>query len=79
MWSLRMNLLKTPNARQCLWQIFPEGWRVLDIGPDTVAAYSQIVSEAGTVVWNGPMGVFEMAPFAEGTFALARALADSSG
>ena len=56
----------------------PEGWRILDIGPDTVAAYSQIVSEAGTVVWNGPMGVFEMAPFAEGTFALARALADSS-
>lgn len=56
----------------------PDGWRILDIGPDTVIAYSQIVAEAGTVVWNGPMGVFEMAPFAVGTFALARALADSA-
>ncbi|KAA3642304.1 MAG: phosphoglycerate kinase [Chloroflexi bacterium] len=56
----------------------PDGWRILDVGPETVAAYSQIVSESGTVAWNGPMGVFEMAPFAEGTFALARALADSS-
>ena len=56
----------------------PTGWRILDIGPETVAAYSQVIAEAGTVVWNGPMGVFEMTPFAEGTFGLANALARSS-
>lgn len=55
------------------------GWRVLDIGPQTVALYAEKVKAAGTVVWNGPMGVFELPPFAEGTFALARAMAESKG
>jgi phosphoglycerate kinase len=55
----------------------PAGWRVLDIGPESIRAFSAEIDGAGTVVWNGPMGVFEMKPFAEGTFALARALADS--
>ena len=54
----------------------PEGWRILDIGPDTVKTYTGMLQDAKTVVWNGPMGVFEMAPFAEGTFAIARALAN---
>jgi phosphoglycerate kinase len=54
------------------------GWRVLDIGPETARLFSDKVAGAGTVVWNGPMGVFELAPFAEGTFAVARALADSN-
>jgi phosphoglycerate kinase len=53
------------------------GWRVLDIGPKTVSLFAGKVQGAGTVVWNGPMGVFEMAPFAEGTFGVARALAES--
>jgi phosphoglycerate kinase len=57
----------------------PAGWRILDVGPKTVAAYSEAVREAQTVVWNGPMGVFEMAPFAKGTFGLAKAVAESSG
>lgn len=55
----------------------PAGWRVLDIGPESVAAFSKVVAEAGTVVWNGPMGVFEMKPFAVGTFELAKAVANS--
>lgn len=55
----------------------PEGWRIMDIGPQTVAAYSKLISDAGTVVWNGPMGVFEFPRFAEGTFGVARAVADS--
>ena len=55
----------------------PDGWRILDIGPDTVVKYSAAVSKAGTVVWNGPMGVFEMPNFAKGTFAVAQAIADS--
>ncbi|MEA3351550.1 MAG: phosphoglycerate kinase [Chloroflexota bacterium] len=55
----------------------PAGWRILDIGPDTIAGYANIVAEAGTVVWNGPMGVFEFPRFAAGTFGLARAVAES--
>ena len=54
-----------------------DGWMGLDIGPKTMAAYAEAVKNAGTVVWNGPMGVFEMAPFAKGTIAVAQAIADS--
>ncbi len=54
----------------------PEGWRILDIGPQTVSAFIEALRGAKTVVWNGPMGVFEFPRFAEGTFAMARALAD---
>jgi len=55
----------------------PAGWRIMDIGPKTVAAYSKALHGAGTVVWNGPMGVFEFPTFAEGTFGVAKAVADS--
>ena len=50
---------------------------ILDIGPKSRAELAGIVAEAGTIVWNGPVGVFEMAPFAKGTEALARAIAAS--
>lgn len=56
----------------------PAGWRVLDIGPKTVEAFNAVVADAGTVVWNGPMGVFEFPKFAVGTFAVAKAVAESS-
>jgi phosphoglycerate kinase len=55
----------------------PDGWRVLDVGPETVANYAKVIAEAGTVVWNGPMGVFEFPEFAKGTFGLAHAVAGS--
>jgi phosphoglycerate kinase len=55
----------------------PEGWRILDIGPETIKAFGKIIHTAGTVVWNGPMGVFEFPRFAEGTFGVAKAVADS--
>jgi phosphoglycerate kinase len=51
----------------------------LDIGPRTVSAYRQALSDAQTVVWNGPMGVFEIDAFAQGTIAVARAVADVKG
>ena len=54
------------------------GWRVLDVGPKTVKLFAEKVSGAKTVVWNGPMGVFEMEPFAKGTFEVAKALAESN-
>jgi phosphoglycerate kinase len=53
----------------------PDGWRILDIGPASVAHFSNRLAAAKTLVWNGPMGVFEFPRFAEGTFAVARALA----
>jgi phosphoglycerate kinase len=53
----------------------PDGWQVLDIGTDTIAAYKNALSDAKTIVWNGPMGVFEMPNFAKGTFAVAETLA----
>jgi phosphoglycerate kinase len=55
----------------------PAGWRILDIGPRTVEAFSDIIKKAGTVVWNGPMGVFELDKFAKGTFEVAKAIAES--
>ena len=55
----------------------PDGWMGLDIGPKTAAMYAEAVKEAKTVVWNGPMGAFEMPNFAAGTEAVAKALADT--
>jgi phosphoglycerate kinase len=55
----------------------PAGWRILDIGPQTVEAFGKLIASAGTVVWNGPMGVFEFPKFAAGTFGVAKAVADS--
>jgi phosphoglycerate kinase len=55
----------------------PDGWRILDIGPKTVTAYQKALIGAGTVVWNGPMGVFEFPAFATGTFEVAKAVAGS--
>ena len=57
----------------------PAGWRILDIGPETTKRFIQLLRTAQTVVWNGPMGVFEVEPFAAGTFGIARALAGLSG
>ena len=55
----------------------PDGWRMMDIGPQTLQAFKREIGGAGTVFWNGPMGVFEMAPFAAGTMELAKAIAQS--
>jgi phosphoglycerate kinase len=57
----------------------PDGWMGLDVGPQTVEAYSREIEGAGTVFWNGPMGAFEMEPFAAGTRGVAEAVADAPG
>ncbi|MFT7516477.1 MAG: phosphoglycerate kinase [Myxococcota bacterium] len=54
-----------------------DGWMGLDIGPETIARYQQQLASAATVVWNGPMGVFELEPFSHGTSAIAKVLAES--
>ena len=57
----------------------PDGWMGLDVGPRTAAAYAEAIAAAGTVLWNGPMGAFEMEPFAAGTRAVAEAVAAAPG
>jgi phosphoglycerate kinase len=57
----------------------PDGWMGLDIGPRTADAYGRVIADAGTVFWNGPMGAFELEPFAAGTRAVAEAVAAAPG
>jgi phosphoglycerate kinase len=57
----------------------PDGWMGLDIGPETARAYAEVIADAGTVFWNGPMGAFELEPFAAGTRVVAEAVAAAPG
>ncbi len=57
----------------------PDGWMGLDVGEDTAAAYADVIKDAGTIFWNGPMGAFELEPFAAGTRAVAEAVAAAPG
>jgi phosphoglycerate kinase len=65
------------NIRTVEVDKIPAGWRMMDIGPKTLELYKETLKGAKLIVWNGPVGVFEMPKFAEGTFALARLLAES--
>jgi 3-phosphoglycerate kinase len=56
----------------------PEGWAIYDIGPDTIEAFGQSLQDAKTIVWNGPMGIFEIDHYAKGTFSVARLLAEQT-
>ena len=67
------------NARAQTVKTIPENLMGLDIGPESIDLFSEEISRAATIVWNGPMGVFELSPFARGTFKIARAVADNAG
>lgn len=71
----------SPDAEPRVMKVgnVPSGWRILDIGPETVELFKGKLRDARTVVWNGPMGVFEVEPFAKATFAIAQALAELEG
>ncbi len=69
----------TATSRHCGAGRIPDGWKGLDIGPETAGAYAEAIAEAGTVLWNGPMGVFEMKPFEAGTRTVAEAVAECGG
>jgi phosphoglycerate kinase len=72
-------MTETAETRHVGAQSIPDGWKGLDIGPETAATYADEIGGAATVLWNGPMGVFEMAPFAAGTRTVAEAVADCRG
>ncbi len=59
-------------------EYIPPELKGMDIGPDTIRQFSEVISRSGTILWNGPMGIFEIAEFAGGTFAIAQAIANSS-
>jgi len=65
------------ETKVCTIQEIPEGWMALDVGPATVTLFSEALQNAKTIVWNGPMGVFEMDAFSRGTFAMVSAVANS--
>jgi phosphoglycerate kinase len=67
------------DSRDVPFDALPDGWLGLDIGPSTREEFARRIAGANTVFWNGPMGVFEWPRFAEGTFAVAQALADCDG
>ena len=67
------------NARHVSARSIPDGWKGVDVGPETAGTYADVISGAATVLWNGPMGIFELAPFAAGTRTVAEAVADCRG
>ena len=71
-------LAETANTDQCAADIVPDGWMALDIGPESVEAFRAAVLRSKTLLWNGPMGVFEMKPFQQGTVAIAKAVAEAT-
>ena len=68
----------TSETRYCPSKSIPKGWKGLDIGPETIRNFSEQVATARTIIWNGPMGVAELAPFAKGTEAIASSIAQSA-
>lgn len=73
------NFAPDANAQTVSVEAIPEGWMGLDIGPDSVKVFQEALADCKTVIWNGPMGVFEMEKFAKGTEAIAQTLAGLTG
>ena len=66
------------ESRTVPCQEIPQAWMGLDIGPATITLFEEVIADAQTIIWNGPMGVFEMEKFKNGTFSVARAIGRSS-
>ena len=66
------------NTDQCAADAVPDGWMALDIGPESIEAFRTAILRSRTLLWNGPMGVFEMKPFQQGTIAIAQAVAEAT-
>ncbi len=72
------NFAADANSKIVNSHSIPDGWLGLDVGPESISEFTEIIKGAGTVVWNGPLGVFEMERFATGTKAIAKAIAESN-
>jgi phosphoglycerate kinase len=72
------SLDKPETRRETPWNAVPDGWAIYDIDVASQQAFAAVIRDAGTVVWNGPMGVFETKPFDAGTIAIAKAMADAT-
>ncbi len=72
------NFNNEANRQETSIDEVPDGWMGLDIGPKTIEAYSKVIMDSKTILWNGPMGVFEMENFQKGTVEIARAIADAT-
>lgn len=68
----------TANTDQCAADAVPDGWMALDIGPKTIETFRNAILGSKTILWNGPMGVFEMEPFQQGTITIAKAVAEAT-
>ena len=66
------------NTKDCPSDAIPDGWMGLDIGPKAIGIFSEVIRNSKTILWNGPMGVFEMEKFQNGTKAIAQAVADAT-
>lgn len=69
------NFALDANVKTCAIGEIPDGWMGLDVGPDSIADFKSAIGSANTILWNGPMGVFELAPFAKGTLSIADSVA----
>ncbi|MCB9182604.1 MAG: phosphoglycerate kinase [Flavobacteriales bacterium] len=69
---------ETANTDQCAADAVPDGWMALDIGPQSIESFRAAVLRSKTILWNGPMGVFEMKPYQQGTIAIAEAVAEAT-
>lgn len=69
---------ESASTRTCSSSEIPGGWMGLDIGPDAIEAFRSVIMQSKTILWNGPMGVFEMAPFRKGTEEVAKAVAEAT-
>ncbi len=76
---IAQEMTATATAQHVRATSIPDGWKGLDIGPETAGHYADVIAGAATVLWNGPMGVFELEPFAAGTRTVAEAVADCRG
>ena len=72
------NFSNDANKRECLIENITDGWMGLDIGKQTEIKYSEVIKNSKTILWNGPMGVFEMSSFESGTKAVAEAIVDAT-
>jgi phosphoglycerate kinase len=75
-WMIADQFAADANAQVVEVENVPNGWRILDIGPNSIKLFESILKDAGTILWNGPMGVFEFPKFAQGTLAIAKYLAE---